>query len=37
MELSAPDEQADAVATFEPREKQKSNEMFPNILVIYYR
>ena len=34
MELSDPDEQADDVATVEPREKQKSNEMFQNILVM---
>ena len=34
MELSDPDEQADDVATVKPREKQKSNEMFQNILVM---
>ena len=34
MELSDPDKQADAVATVEPREKQKSNEMSQNILAI---
>ena len=34
MELSDPDEQADAVVTVEPREKQKSNEMFQNILAM---
>ena len=34
MELSDPDEQADAVATFEPRETQKSNEMFQSILAM---
>ena len=34
MELSDPDEQADAAATFEPREKQKSKEMFQNFLAI---
>ena len=34
MELSDPDKQADAAATFEPREKQKSNEMFQNILAM---
>ena len=34
MELSDPDEQADDVATVEPREKQKSNEMFQNILAM---
>ena len=34
MELSDPDEQADDVATVEPREKQKSNEIFQNILAM---
>ena len=34
MELSDPDEQADDVATVESREKQKSNEMFQNILAM---
>ena len=34
MELGDPDEQADNVATVEPREKPKSNEMFQNILAM---
>ena len=34
MELSDPDKQADAVVTVEPGEKQKSNEMFQNILAM---
>ena len=32
MELSDPDKRAEAEATFEPREKRKSNEMSQNIL-----
>ena len=32
MELSDPDKRAEAEATFEPREKRKSNEISQNIL-----
>ena len=34
MELSDPDKRAEAVETFEPREKRKSNEWSQNILAI---
>ena len=34
MELRDTDKQADAAATFEPREKQKRNQMFQNILAM---